>query len=149
MPERLVCNKGVDVEPPELELKRAVTVVLALMVNAQEPLPLQAPPLQPANVLPAAGVALMVAIVPGAIDSVQVLPQLMAPPDRVTVPVPVPIFAIESVTCGVDVNVAATLLAAFMLTVQDGVLPVHAPLHPLKLFPGFGVAVSVTLVPVE
>ena len=54
----------------------AVTVVAALTVTAQVPVPEQAP-LQPANVEPAAGVAVRVRAVPAVTDCEQVAPQLM------------------------------------------------------------------------
>ena len=118
--------------PPELRLNWALTVVFALIVKEQEPVPVQVPPLQPAKVLPAAGLAISVTVDPGANDSVQVAPQLMAPPDRVTVPVPVPILAIESTPTGFAVNVAMTFLWALMVTVQVPV-PEQSPDHPEKL----------------
>jgi hypothetical protein len=43
----------------------------------------------------------------------------------------------------VELNVAVTVLAAFMATVHEPV-PVQAPLHPAKADPAVGVAVSVT-----
>ena len=43
-------------------------------------------------------------------------------------------------------NVAVTLLASLMLTVQLPV-PLHAPLQPVKVLPVSGVAVRVTLAP--
>ena len=44
-------------------------------------------------------------------------------------------------------NVAETLFALDIVTVQVRPVPVHAPPHPLKVAPGEGVAVSVTDVP--
>ena len=49
------------------------------------------------------------------------------------------------VPTGVVVNVAVTLRAAVMLTVQVPV-PVQAPLHPVKVDPVAAAAVRVTLV---
>ena len=57
-------------------LNVAVTVVAAVTVMAQEPVPEQAP-LQPANVEPAAGAAVRVSGVPAVTDSEQSAPQLM------------------------------------------------------------------------
>jgi hypothetical protein len=37
--------------------------------------------------------------------------------------------------------------AAFIVTAQVGVVPVHAPDHPANVLPAGGVAVSVTTVP--
>src|SRR5438034_10837726 len=60
------------------------------------PVPLQAgvpPPLQPANVEPAAGVAVSVMALPTPVkDAVQVPPQSMPPGALVTVPEPVPVL---------------------------------------------------------
>jgi hypothetical protein len=71
-------------------LKLAVTVTAAVIVNAQVVLvPLQAPP-QPRNEAPAAGVAVSVTFVEGAMLALQALPpipQLMRAP--LTVPPPV------------------------------------------------------------
>jgi hypothetical protein len=44
------------------------------------------------------------------------------------------------------VNVAVTAAAAFIVTVH-GPVPVQAPLQPVNADPAFGVAVSVTTVP--
>jgi hypothetical protein len=44
------------------------------------------------------------------------------------------------------VKLAVTLVAAFIVTVQEPV-PVHAPLQPVKVEPFAGVADRVTLVP--
>lgn len=121
-----------EVRPPAFRLNWALTVVLAFKVNAQEPVPVQVPPFQPTKVLPAAALAVRVTADPGARDSVQVLPQLMAPPVRVTVPLPVPIFAIDSKPVGVAVKLAITFLAEFMVTVHVPV-PEQSPDHPEKL----------------
>ena len=99
-----------DVDPPEFELNWALTVVLVLRVNEQTPVPEHALPLQPINVLPAAGVAVNVTIEPGDNDSVQMLPQFNEPPARVTVPTPLPTLATESNPTGVGVKFAMTLL---------------------------------------
>jgi len=44
-------------------------------------------------------------------------------------------------------KLAWTLVSAFRVTVQVGVVPVQPPLQPTKLLPSGGVAVSVTTVP--
>ena len=42
-------------------------------------------------------------------------------------------------------NVAITVVAAFMVTTHEDDDPEHAPLHPPKLCPAVGVAVKVTM----
>ena len=103
-----------------------------MAVKAHVPVPLQGPPLQPAKMLPGAGVATRVAIEPTGTFSVQLLPQLSAPPERVTVPLPVPILATVSVPTDVMPKVAVTLLYEFMVTVHEPV-PVQSPDQPEKL----------------
>ena len=78
-------------------LKLAVTVVATLTVTAQVPVPEQAP-LQPAKDEPAAGVAVRAMAVPGVTDCEQAVPQLMPAGLLVTVPEPVPLFVIDSVS---------------------------------------------------
>src|SRR5207249_6592909 len=70
--------------------KVAVTVVAALRVTVQVPVPEHPPPLQPVKVEPAAGVAVNVTAVPLAKLAVQVAPQLIPTGALVTVPLPVP-----------------------------------------------------------
>ena len=83
------------VEGPEARLNVAVTVVAALTVTVQVPVPEHAP-LQLANVEPPAGVAVRVSAVPVVTDCEQVAPQLM-PAGVVTVPEPDPFLVTESV----------------------------------------------------
>src|SRR5260370_37569998 len=56
-------------------VKVAVTVVAALRVTVQAPVPEQPPPLQPLKVEPVAGVAVSVTAVPPAKGAGQVVPQ--------------------------------------------------------------------------
>jgi hypothetical protein len=70
-------------------VKVAVTAVLAEIVRAQLPAPVQAPD-HPANVEPEAGVAVRVTIVPLLKVALHTLPQLIPLGLLVTVPVPVP-----------------------------------------------------------
>jgi hypothetical protein len=69
--------------------KVAVTVVSAVRVTAQAPVPVQGA-LQPAKVEPEAAVAVRVTVVPEASVALQVEPQLMPPVDELTAPLPVP-----------------------------------------------------------
>jgi hypothetical protein len=64
---------------------------------------------------------------------------------EVMVPVPVPLLVTVRAKLW-SVNVAVTLLTASIGTVHV-VVPVQAPLQPLKLEPVAGVAVRVTLLP--
>ena len=70
--------------------KVAVTVVAALRVTLQVPVPEQLPPLQPEKVEPAAGVAVRVTTVPLVNEATHVEPQEMPAGALVTVPVPAP-----------------------------------------------------------
>src|SRR5947199_7725114 len=68
----------------------AVTVVAALRVTVQAPVPEQPPPLQPPKVEPAAGAAVSVTAVPLVKLAAQVAPQVIPPGELLTVPFPVP-----------------------------------------------------------
>ena len=72
-------------------------------------------------------------------------PQLIPAGALVTVPLPVPDLVTVSAKIWV-VKVAVSERAAVMLTTQV-LVPVHAPVQPLKVEPAAGVAVSVTAVP--
>ena len=63
-----------------------MTVVAALRVTMQVPVPEQPPPLQPVKVEPAAGVAVRVTVVPLAKLAEQVAPQVMPAGALVTEP---------------------------------------------------------------
>src|SRR5438552_12579785 len=71
-------------------VKVAVTVVAALRVTVQVPVPEQPPPVQPVKVEPATGVAVSVTAVPPAKLAEQVAAQLIPAGELVTVPLPVP-----------------------------------------------------------
>jgi hypothetical protein len=88
----------------------AVTVVAALSVTVQVPVPEQPPPLQPLNVDPAAGAAVKVTPVPLANAAEHVAPQEMPAGLLVTVPLPVPVF--ETVSVKVDVRVTVKVSVA-------------------------------------
>src|SRR5205823_13880690 len=76
-------------------LKVAVTVVAAMTVTVQAPVPEHPPPLQPVKVEPAAAVAVSVTAVPLVKLAEQVAPQVM--PAGVLVAVPLPVPALETV----------------------------------------------------
>ncbi|MBK7001894.1 MAG: hypothetical protein IPH35_18575 [Rhodoferax sp.] len=75
----------------------AITLLAAVILTVQVPVPLHAPP-QPAKLLPAAGVAASVTLVPLANAALHVLPQLMPAGALVTVPVPVPLLLTDKTT---------------------------------------------------
>jgi len=78
-------------------LKVAVTVIFLSIFTAQEPVPVQPPPLQPAKTDPEADTAVSVTVVPFENDPEQVVPQLMPLGLLVTVPLPVPFLVTLSV----------------------------------------------------
>jgi hypothetical protein len=70
-----------------VSVKVAATFCAAPMVTAQLPVPVQ-PPLQPVKVLPVAGLAVRITLVPPIKLALQLLPQSM--PEPLTDPLPVP-----------------------------------------------------------
>ena len=74
-----------------------MTVVAALSVTVQVPVPEQPPPLQPVNVDPAAGVAVKVTAVPVANGAEHVAPHEIPEGLLVTVPIPGPVLLTVSV----------------------------------------------------
>jgi len=70
----------------------AVTEAAELMVTAQEPVPVQPPPLQPENVEPAAGDGVSVITLPVVNEAEHVAPHEIPAGLLVTVPVPAPAF---------------------------------------------------------
>src|SRR5437773_7101489 len=128
--------------------KRAVTVVLAVSVTLQVPVPKQPPPLQPVKIEPLAGVAVSVTKVPLSTEAVQAAPQLIPAGCEVAAPGPMPVLGTARVTLS-RVKVAVTVVAAFKVTEQVPVPKQPPPLQPVKVEPVAGVAVSVTKVPLS
>src|SRR5207247_1428873 len=127
--------------------KVAVTVVAALRVTVQVPVPEHPPPLQPVKVEPAAGAAVNVTAVPLAKLAAQAAPQLVPAGAWVTCPLPAP----PRVTVRVRVcsgKVAVTVVAAESVTTHVPVPEQPPPVQPVKVEPAAGAAVSVTTVPV-
>jgi hypothetical protein len=126
--------------------KVAVTVVAALSVTLQVPVPEQPPPLQPVKAEPVAGAAVKVTTVPLAKAAEHVAPHKIPAGLLVTVPVPVPaLLAVSVKVC--TAKVAVTVVAAFSVTVQVPVPEQPPPLQPVKVEPVAGAAVKVTAVP--
>jgi len=88
----------------------AVTVVAALSVTVQVPVPEQPPPLQPEKVDPAAGVAVKVIAAPLANDAAHVVPHEIPVGLLLTVPLPAPVL--ETVNVKVGANVTVSLAVA-------------------------------------
>src|SRR2546425_5126085 len=124
----------------------AVTVVAALRVTVQVPVPLHPPPLERVRVEPAAGAAVSVTAVPLEKLAEQVAPQVIPAGALVTVPLPVPAgVTVRANVC--RVKVAVTVVAAESVSTQAPVPEHPPPLQPLKVEPAAGVAVSVTTGP--
>jgi hypothetical protein len=130
--------------------KVAVTAVAAVMVTVHVPVPEQAPD-QPAKAAKAeVVVAVRVTVVPLEKFAEQVAPQLMPAGELVTIPSEVsgPALLTERVKVAAALKVAVTAAAAFMVTLHAPV-PAQAPDQPAKMEPAAGVAVRVTVVPLE
>src|SRR5439155_3628020 len=106
----------------------------------------QPPPLQPVKVEPAAGAAVSVTAVPLVKLAAQVAPQLIPAGALVMVPLPVPALLTVSAKAG-SVNVAVTVVAAEMVTVQVLAPAQPPPVQPAKEEPAADAAVRVTAVP--
>jgi hypothetical protein len=140
----LVGAKPVIVGTPLFNAKVAVTVVAALSVTLQVPVPVHPPPLQPVNVDPAVAAAVSTIAVPELKFAVHVDPQLIPAGALVTVPAPVPAL----VTCRASdwAKVAVTLLVRLAAT-EHVPVPLQAPLHPVNTDPVPGTAVNVNAAP--
>ena len=129
------------VRPYVTRVNVAVAALAPSMVSVQVPVPLQAPD-QPVKVEVPSATAVRVTTAPPSTAAVQVEPQLTPPTLEVTVPPPVPAFAIETG----NVNRAFTSRAESIVTLQPPV-PVQSADHPANVAPRSAWAVSTTLVP--
>jgi hypothetical protein len=129
-----VCKIGVNV---------AVTVVAALIVTWQVLVPVQPPPLHPANSEPAVGAAVKVTRVPASYCALHVEPQLMPVGVEVTPPEPRPALFTVSVNWR-SVKVAVTSVAPVTVTVHIPVPEQPPPLQPPKVESAAALAVRVT-----
>lgn len=124
--------------------KVAPTVLAAVIVTEQIPVPEQAP-VHPLNRLPADGVAVSVTCVPALKAVWQLVPQLMPRGLLLTLPLP----DILTLSTKVDgAKVTATDFEAVRLTEHVVPLLLVQPDHPLTPLPVAGVAVRVTVDPV-
>ena len=123
-------------------MKVAVTVWAAFIVRVQVPVPEQPPPFQPAKVEGEVGLAVSITGVLSAKSKAQVEPQSM--PAGELVMVPWPLFVTVRVCLPGRLNVAVTIFAAFMVTVQVPVPEQPSPLQPAKVDGEVALAVSVT-----
>src|SRR3954468_20399866 len=99
------------------------------MVSWQAPVPEQAPG-QPANVEPAAGVAVSVTTVPAGKLAPQVVPQLRPAGEDVTPPRPVPPrVSVSGYESGLSAKLAVAATAAFIVAWQVPT-PAQAPVQP-------------------
>src|SRR5215470_8726910 len=138
---------GLSVKAPELVAKVAVTARAALIVTLQVPVPVQLP-IQPEKVELVAGTAVRVTAVLLVNDDAHAVPLEIPVGALVTVLLPAPALVTVSTKDG-KANVALTLWAALIVTVQVLVVPVQPPpLQPVNVEPAVGVAVKVTAVPV-
>jgi hypothetical protein len=105
-------------------------------------------PVQPENVLPAAGVAVSVTRAPLVNDWLHpaLLLQLIPAGLELTVPEPPTVTCRESVWT-IVVKDAPTLWAAVSVIAQLVALPEHTPVQPTNVLPEVGAAVNVTVVP--
>jgi len=139
VPARLTFGgpRAVSVDEPPLE-NEAVTLSARLIVTVHVVLtPVQAPP-QPVNLKTTVEFAATFAV-----QDVAPLPQRIAPP----VTSPCPVTETDSGKLVATENVAPTLFAPVIATLQVGAVPVHAPVQPVKVEPLTGDSPSVTVVP--
>jgi hypothetical protein len=131
----------------------AVTDLAALMVTVQVVPEAASQPVQPLNRERKSGETLRVTTVSEMKETVQLDPQsiwleLAGLDVEVTRPFPNPTgLALFTVSGKVLVNVAVTVLAAFMVTVQVAPETVSHPSQPVNADPLAAVAVKVTTVP--
>jgi len=143
IPAPVPASITLKVSAPWLRLNVALTVSLALRLTVQVGLlPVQPPPDQPAKVAFVPGVSLSVTRVPGSKLALQIAPQLIPEGLLETVPTPVP--ARLTLNTGAELKVAVTCSLLLSATVQMGLAPLHAPVHPPKYELAAVAAVRVT-----
>src|SRR5438132_4744088 len=139
VPETVAPAVGVMMEAAGgvMSVNVAVTVVAALRVTMQGPVPAQPPPVQPVKEEPAAGAAVRVTAVPLGKLAAQVAPQVIPTGALVTVPLPAPAGMTVS-EIGRASWRAGVVVAAETVTVQVPVPAQPPPLQPRKVAPPAG-----------
>ena len=142
--EPIPVPERVTVKVAAVKLNDAPTDWLLFTVNVHEPVPLHVPD-QPANAESVPATAVSVTCVPLLNTALQVVPQLIPTGTLVTAPMPFPdrLTLTESVA---TLNSAPTDVFCVRVTVQ-ALLPLHAPVQPVKVEVWLGVAVRVICVP--
>jgi len=127
-------------------VKVAVTVVSAVSVSMQGPVPLQLP-LHPVKVDPESGSAVRVSAVPW-FRTCEQLPAQEIPVGLVTAPLPVPAFVmVRRTEPESGSNVAVTVFVLVRATVHCAPLTASHPLQPAKVEVAPGAAVKTTCAP--
>jgi hypothetical protein len=126
---------SVTLKAKGISVKVAVTLCAAFIATTQVPVPPHPPPDQPPKVDMAFGAAVNVTCIPCSKLAEQAGPQLIPEGLLITVPVPLPVVATDSMKLGITVKVAVTLSAAFTVVTQ-GAVPMHPPPdQPAKVDP--------------
>lgn len=128
-----------------MQVNVAVAVLFEVIETLHVPVPEQPLPLHPVNTDPNAGVAVKLTGVYTIYVAEHVEPQFIPPISEVTVPLPVPVFAIFKVY-SILANEALTVLLLSIVKLHVPV-PLQSPVNPEKLEVASGVAVIVTFVP--
>jgi hypothetical protein len=123
----------------------AVTVLAPSTATVQDGALAGAHPVQPAKAEPGSGFAVSVTVVPAGKLAPQALAQSIPVGSLATLPRPVPVASVVTLTLN-EANVAVAVLAAVMTTVQTLPIAVAHPVHTVPR-PGPGLEVSVTLCP--
>ena len=114
----------------------ALTVLAAVTVTSQTPVPLQPAPLHPEKANPVEGVAANRTMLPCVKLAPHVAPQLMPAGDEATLPEPLSVTLNGNVVAAATgVNVAVTERSAVML-IWQGAVPAQLmplPFHPVKV----------------
>jgi hypothetical protein len=134
----------------EPAVKVAVTDLLPLMTTVQLAPDVWSQPVHPANVEPAVAAGTNVTLVPGSNGAVHVVPQSIPAGDEMIVPEPVPLLTTSRVMAVDELltpNVAVTVFAELIATVQVAPELESHPAQPENVDPAAAAAARVTLAP--